>query len=623
MTTTARTDPDAFASDLTATQRFLTLATVVLASSLYGTALLTTSTILPQMQGAMSATQDEIAWVMTFNILATAIVTPMTGWLVARFGEKRVMVWSIGVFTLATLLCGMSQSLETLVFWRVIQGGTGAPVVPLSQTILLNTFPRRQHTMVLGLFGMAVAVAPVFGPILGGYLAEAYSWRWAFYMLVPVGVAALIGMQLALRRDGSLSNTRFDWTGFLALSVALAAVQLVLARGVRLDWFNSTEIVVECLVAAVAFYVFLFHSLTTTSPFLNLTLLRDRNYAIGLVLVTIYGMLNFTPMVLLPQLLQQYVGFTDALVGQVIGARGAGMLIGFMAAGLTSRIDPRLGMAFGFALQTVAGLWMLTFDLNVTMEILLLNSAVQGFAVGCVWVPMTIVAFDTLDMKHRAEASSVFHLLRNIGSSFFISLSIAEIVRTTGANYSRMVEMITPFNPALTLPSVSGAWNFETVAGLAKVANEIGRQSAMIGYLNAFMMYTATSALAVVLALMVPAQAVNLRPAGPRRAARRERVDRRLERRDHVEHLVGRYQERRANLDGFGERLEQDRKRVDRAERSRSAGSGRSVRSSAWSRRAPRPSPWCRTRARASRPGRRGRLRAGRSRRCGSRSAAR
>ena len=293
---------------------------MVLASSLYGTALLTTSTILPQMQGAMSATQDEIAWAMTFNILATAIVTPMTGWLVARFGEKRVMVWSIGVFTLATLLCGMAQSLETLVFWRIIQGGTGAPVVPLSQTILLNTFPRRQHTMVLGLFGMAVAVAPVFGPILGGYLAEAYSWRWAFYMLVPVGVAALIGMQLTLRADGAPANARFDWTGFIALSIALAAIQLVLARGVRLDWFNSTEIVVECLIAAVAFYVFIFHCLTTTSPFLNLKLLTDRNYAIGLVLVTIYGMLNFTPMVLLPPLLQQHVGFSDALVGQVIGA---------------------------------------------------------------------------------------------------------------------------------------------------------------------------------------------------------------------------------------------------------------------------------------------------------------
>jgi DHA2 family multidrug resistance protein len=413
------------------------------------------------------------------------------------------MVWSIAVFTLSTLACGMSQSLETLVFWRVVQGGTGAPVVPLSQTILLNTFPRRQHQFVLGLFGMAVAVAPVIGPILGGYLAEAYSWRWAFYMLVPVGAAALVGMQLTLRPGGAPAYARFDWTGFIALSVALAAIQLVLARGVRLDWFNSTEIIVECLIAAVAFYVFLFHCLTTSTPFLNLKLLADRNYAIGLVLVTIYGMLNFTPMVLLPPLLQQHVGFSDALVGQVIGCRGVGMTVGFMTAGLMSRIDPRIGMAFGFGLQTVAGLWMLTFDLNVTMEILALNSAIQGFAVGIVWVPMTIVAFETLPQKDRAEASSVFHLLRNIGSSFFISLSIAEIVRTSGANYSRMTEMITPYNQALAMPGITGGWTFDTLPGLAKMANEIARQAAMIGYLNAFVMYTATSALAVVLALMV------------------------------------------------------------------------------------------------------------------------
>src|SRR5262249_37636018 len=181
-----------------------------------------------------------------------------------------------------------------------------------------------------------------------------------------------------------------DWPGFVALSIALAALQLVLARGVRLDWFDSTEIIIECLIAGVAFYVFLFHCLTTTAPFLNLGLLKDRNYAIGLVLVTIYGMLNFTPMVLLPPLLQTYIGFPDALVGQVIGARGVGMTIGFMTAGLMSRIDPRVAMAFGFGLQTLAGLWMLTFDLNVTMEILVLNSAVQGFAVGTVWVPLTM-----------------------------------------------------------------------------------------------------------------------------------------------------------------------------------------------------------------------------------------
>jgi MFS transporter, DHA2 family, multidrug resistance protein len=169
------TDPDQFANSVSPGRRYLILATVVVASSLYSTALLTTSTILPQMQGAMSATQDEIAWAMTFNILATAVVTPLTGWLVARFGSKNVMVWGILSFSLATLLCGFSQSLEMLVLWRIVQGGAGAPLVPLSQTILLDTFPRRQHAMVLSLFGMAVGVAPVIGPVLGGYLAEAYS----------------------------------------------------------------------------------------------------------------------------------------------------------------------------------------------------------------------------------------------------------------------------------------------------------------------------------------------------------------------------------------------------------------------------------------------------------------
>ena len=516
MSSTASIDDfDGSGARMTPAQRWLTMATVVLGSSLYGTALLTTSTILPQMQGAMSATQDEIAWAMTFNILATAVVTPMTGWLVSRFGSKRVIVCSIGLFTMATLLCGMAQSLEALVLWRIAQGAFGAPVVPMSQTILFDTFPRRQHTMVMSVFGMTVAVAPVTGPVLGGWLAEMYSWRWCFYMLVPVGICATLGMSLTLPADTRLTKVRFDWIGFLALAVALCAVQLVLARGVRLDWFNSTEIIIECLVAALAFYVFLVHSLGAKEPFLNLNLLTDRNYAIGLALVTIYGMLNFTPMVLLPPLLQQHIGFSDALVGQVIGTRGIGMTVGFMMAGFMSRLDPRVGMAAGFGLQTFAGAWMLTFDLNVSAEILFLNSAIQGFAVGVVWVPITVVAFETLDPKHRAEASAIFHLLRNIGSSFFISLSIAEIVRTTGANYSRMTEMITPYNQTLAIPGVIGAWTFDTVPGLARVAKEIGRQAAMLGYLNAFAMYTATSALAVVFALMVRRRKTGAaRPAG-------------------------------------------------------------------------------------------------------------
>ena len=496
-------DADSAANSIPVVRRYFILATVVLGSSLYSTALLTTSTILPQMQGAMSATQDEIAWAMTFNILATAVVTPMTGWLVAKFGSRSVMVWGIFAFSMATLLCGLSQSLEMLVLWRIVQGGVGAPVVPLSQAILLDSFPRHQHAMVLSIFGMAVGVSPVIGPVLGGYLAEAYSWRWSFHMLVPVGLAAFVGLRLALLADTRAARVQLDWTGFLALATAMAAVQLVLARGVRLDWLQSTEIVIECLVAALAFYVFIVHCLTSKAPFLNLRLLADRNYALGLVLVTIYGMLNFTPMVLLPPLLQQHAGFPDTLVGQVIGSRGVGMTVGFLVAGLMSRIDPRIGMSAGFLIQVASGLWMLTFDLNVTMQILVANSLIQGFAVGIIWVPLSVVTFDTLAVSDRAEAASVFHLLRNIGSSFFISLSIAEIVRATGANYSRMTEMISPYNPTLSLPWATGGWSFDTAAGLAKGAHEIGRQAAMIGYLNAFMMYTIASALAVALVLTV------------------------------------------------------------------------------------------------------------------------
>src|SRR5262249_10996478 len=294
-------DPD---ESLSSPQRYLILAAVVLGSSLYSTALLTTSTILPQMQGALSATQDEIAWAMTFNILATAVVTPMTGLLVARFGAKRVMTLGILSFSIATFLCGLARSLDALVVWRIIQGATGAPVVPLSQTILLNTFPRRQHPMVLSVFGMAVGVAPVVGPVFGGYLAEAYTWRWAFHMLVPVGMLAYLGLRLALPADTRSRPIELDWMGFLALAARMALLQLVLARGVGCVCFAPPEILLECRLAAIAFYVFIVHCLTPKAPFLTLFLFCARNYAVGLVLVPIYGMLTFPPMVLLPPLLQ-------------------------------------------------------------------------------------------------------------------------------------------------------------------------------------------------------------------------------------------------------------------------------------------------------------------------------
>jgi MFS transporter, DHA2 family, multidrug resistance protein len=431
-------------------RRILIMAAVVLASTLYATTLLVASTLLPQMQGSFAATPDEIAWTTTFNILATAIVTPMTGFLVARFGRRRVMLFSVSGFTVATYLCGQAESLETVVLWRIVQGGLGAPVVPLANATALDSFPRRRAGLVSSIFGMTVVLGPVIGPALGGVLAETYNWRWAFYMIVPAGALAALAVRLSLPPDkGGGARVRLDWIGFLALSTAIACVQLVLSRGGRLDWWESYEIIAETCIAALAFYLFVAHSLTAERPFLNLRLLLDRNYALGMLLVFIYGMLNFTPIVLLPSLLQQHAGYPDSIIGLIVGYRGIGGTIGFCSTLLIGRWDPRLGMIIGFGLLVASGVWLMSLDLNVGLDVLLMNSMLQGMAVGVVWVPLTVLTFAALDSRHMAESMSLFHLLRNIGSSLFISLSVAEIVRSTAVNYSRMAEMVSPFNEAL------------------------------------------------------------------------------------------------------------------------------------------------------------------------------
>jgi DHA2 family multidrug resistance protein len=491
-------------ASLTPFRRAMILVSIILATTLYSTTLLIVSTILPQMQGSLSATSDEIAWAMTFNILATAIVTPMTGWLVACFGTRKVMVWGIAGFTIATFMCGTAESLEALVFWRILQGGFGAPTTPLSQSILMASFPKSMQAMVIGLYGFGVVIGPVIGPTFGGMVAEVYTWRWAFYAIVPVGIVATIGLRFFLLPDpAEKGRAHLDWTGFIALSVALAAVQLVLARGPRLDWFESTEIVVECFVAAVATWVFVSHVLTAERPFLNPRQLANRNYAIGLLLVTLYGMLNFTPMVLLPPLLTGAAGYTDSLVGIVIAGRGVGGCIGFLLAGFASRLDPRVSMLGGFAMLLVAGLWLMRIDLNITYLELTANAMLQGFAIGFIWVPMTTMTFATVAKEDMAEATAVYHLLRNLGSSFFISLCIAEIVWSTGRNYGRLVELVTPFNRSLVQPGIAASLDLESAGTLAGLAREIHRQATMIAYLNAFGLFTAACAVTLPLVLLM------------------------------------------------------------------------------------------------------------------------
>ena len=501
--------------EISALRRACCLASGMLTVTLYFTTILVVSTVLPQIQGAMSATADEVSWIITFNILATAIATPMTGWLVARFGRKAAMCGCVGGFGFTTLMCGLAGSLEELIFWRIAQGALGAPTIPLNQSIVMDIFPKERHRFVLGLNGMGVVVGPVFGPTLAGYLADSHGWRWAFYILVPICIAAFLGMLLALPGDKPATKARLDWVGFLSLSVALAGLQYVLSRGQRLDWFESGEIVATAGIAALAFYVFIAHSLTAARPFLDLTLLFNRNLSLGYILVMLFGMLNFTPMVLMPTLLRQYIEYPDALVGWIVGSRGIGGILGFFAAMLIDRLDPRLSIASGFLLLFVSGVWLMQFSLDVTPLEIMLNGILQGLSVGIVIVPLTVVTFSDLESRFRPEASSVFHLLRNIASSLFISFSVAEVIRSSTTNYARMAEMVSDYNKTLLLPWVIGNWDPTSIGGLARLSREVSRQAAMIGYLNAFGWFTMISALAIPLSLLISRKRPELPAAAP------------------------------------------------------------------------------------------------------------
>jgi DHA2 family multidrug resistance protein len=403
-------------------------------------------------------------------------------------------------------MCGASNSLEELIFWRIVQGAAGAPLVPLGQTILLDSSPRAQHAAVMSIFGMSNMIGPSLGPMFAGEIAESFGWRWGFWMILPVAVASVILSWAALPRSEPRQGARLDWLGFITLSAGIAAGQLVFSRGQRLDWFDSAEIVLATFFGILMIYVFCVHSLTAERPFVRLSLLTDRNYALGLLLVTLFGMLNFAVIVLLPPLLQQHAGFPESAIGEMIGARGIGSAIGFLLAMPMARLDPRLSLSIGVLVQVATGLWLMSFDLNVALATLMLCNVLQGVSIGVSWVPLTVITFWTLRPEFRAEAMSVFHLLRNFGSSLFISIAVAEIVRTSYVNYARMAEFASPYNRVVEMPWAMGSWNIDTAAGLAKLSGEITRQATLIGYTNAWWLYTlaAAASLPIVLLARLP-----------------------------------------------------------------------------------------------------------------------
>jgi DHA2 family multidrug resistance protein len=486
-------------------RQWLILLAVQLSTLLFGMTITLANVVLPEIRGSLSATQDEIAWVITLNLVATAVATPLTGWLANRIGWRNLMFCCVAGFTACSFLCGMANSLDTLVLYRIGQGVFGAPIMPMGQAIVLATFPRELHALVMVIWGAGSVMGPVFGPVIGSMIAEAYSWRGAFFTIVPPGIVAMACIWFALSEHRELTRARFDWTGFLALSVALTAVQLMIDRGQRLDWFDSLEIQLDAAVAALAFWIFVMHSLTAQKPFLDPRLLLDRNFAIGLLVAFFMGMLSYTTLTLFPGLLHDLRDYPDSTIGVLLAARGTGNWIAFLIVVPFSRRYPRLAVSCGLAAQAVAAWQMAQFDINLTSFGVFWTNTLQGFGFGLAYTPMTVLAFATLPPRQLPEASGIFTLVRNFGSSIYISITVVLLIRSTAANYAHLTEFINPFNPALPFLRLPSAWDFATTSGLARLAGEIQRQAAMIGYINAFYLLALTAAVAVPLVWMMRA----------------------------------------------------------------------------------------------------------------------
>jgi DHA2 family multidrug resistance protein len=456
---------------------------------------------LPRMQGSLSATQDQMSWVLTSYIIAAAIATPLTGWLAGRFGRKLLFLVSIAGFTLASMLCGLAQSLPQIVLFRFLQGLAGAALVPMSQAVLFDINPPERHGRAMAAWGQGVLLGPMLGPIVGGWLTDHYSWRWVFYINLPLGILAFLGV-LACMPEGGARRSRFDFFGFALLSIAIAGLQLVLDRGPYKDWFGSTEIVVEAVAAGLALYLFAVHTATAREPFIRPALFRDRNFLTGNVLAFVVGVVIFATLSLLPSLLQNLMNYPVLGAGLLTSPRSLGSLAAMLVVGhLVGRIDPRLIIGAGFSL-TALSLWQMThFDLAMDGGPVFWSGLFQGFGVGIAYVPMAALAFATLAPELRNEGTAMFSLSRNIGSSVGIALVQALLAHNLQVVHAGLAGHLTPYNLAARDPQLAA--RLATPEGLALFDAGLSRQAAMIAYIDDFQLMLLLIVMAIPLLLLV------------------------------------------------------------------------------------------------------------------------
>jgi MFS transporter, DHA2 family, multidrug resistance protein len=442
---------------------------------------------LPYIQGSVSASSDQINWVLTSYIVAAAIMTPPSGFLSAKFGRKRVLLTAIAGFVIASILCGLSQSLAQIVVFRLMQGLFGAALVPLSQGFLLDMYDVKERGSAMALFGVSVMVGPVLGPVIGGWLTDNISWRWVFYINLPIGALAFAGISIFVIETKKDALAKLDWLGFAALSVSIGALQIFLDRGEQLDWFSSGEIVIEAIICAAAFYIFLVHTFTSKTSFVNPRLFLDRNFAISFIFIFVVGVTYLASLALMTPYLQTLMGYPVMTAGIVMGPRGLGtMTCMFIVGRLIGRVDTRWLLTLGLGLSAWA-MWVMTsWTPDVSQWTIVSVGFVQGAGLGFLFVPLTTVAFSTLPASMRGEGTGLYNLSRNIGSSVGISVVTALLTENTQINHASIAAYVTPFNHGFAMPAVLHALNPLTAAGRAALDGLISLQAVIIAYTDDF-----------------------------------------------------------------------------------------------------------------------------------------
>jgi DHA2 family multidrug resistance protein len=467
---------------------------------------------LPYMEGSLAASRDQITWVLTSYIIAAAIMTAPVGWLSARFGKKNFLITSLAGFTVASMACGAAQSLDQMVLFRLIQGCFGAALSPLSQAVMLDMYPPAKRGSVMAIWGMGVMLGPILGPTLGGVLTDAYNWRWVFYINVPFGIAAVGALMIFFKDTARDHSLKFDWFGFIALSVGLAALQLMLDRGTDKGWFSSPEIIIECVVSGTAFYLFIVHMFTAKKPFIPLAIFKDRNFDGGLILMFVMGLVLLASSALISPYLQNLSGRSVTQTGFLMVPRGLGTMFAMLFAGrLTMKMDPRLLMTVGAAFL-VWSMWAMTsWTPDVSVSTISTVSFVQGLGMGLVFVPMNLVAFATLGPQFRTDGAGLTNLMRNIGSAVGVSLTTNILANSVQTIHAQLSQYAAPFNRALGVNAESMFMNPLIPFGMGGLNSLIEYRAQVQAYANdfLFMFYISLPVFVVIWLMKRPVFAAN------------------------------------------------------------------------------------------------------------------